>query len=69
VVAVAEIERRPHKRRPCMQKGCGWMQVTSWFVGGPHNIVKVSDKFLELETTAHMLVVHGRTMPPPKVFV
>lgn len=51
------IEKRPHLTRPCPLQGkhdCDWVQVTSWFVGGPFTTVAVPQDVLEREAIDHM---------------
>jgi hypothetical protein len=58
---MANIERRPHLQRPCPfreQEGCGWMQTTSWFVGGPDVTEPVSELALRTEAENHFLLAH-----------
>lgn len=67
---MANIERRPHLRRPCpLQEThhCDWWQVTSWFVGGPDRTEAVSDVYLRLEAEAH-LTAHF-TGTPGRIFL
>lgn len=55
-------ERRPHLQRKCPlaeQMNCDWVQVTSWYVGGPDNKVPVSDTFLRMEAEAHLEAHYG----------
>ena len=54
-------ERRPHLMRPCPlreQDGCDWMQVTSWFVGGPDTTEEISETALRLEAELHFTSRH-----------
>ena len=62
------VERRPHKFKRCVYPGCDWKLVTSWFVGGPHTTVPVSDKVQELNMTTHLVTVHGHSGAPAKIF-
>lgn len=67
---MANIERRPHLQRPCPfreQEGCGWMQTTSWFVGGPETTEQISEIVLRIEAEAHFLSAH-RGRAPKKIF-
>lgn len=55
------VERRPKYQRPCPmreQDGCGWVQVTEWFVGGPDSTMVVPDRFLMAEAEAHLMSAH-----------
>lgn len=48
-------ERRPHLTRRCPVPGCDWVQVISWFVGGPDVTERPSDAFLRMEAEAHLV--------------
>jgi hypothetical protein len=66
-----DVERRPHLQRPCpfrLQEGCGWMQTTSWFVGGPDITQPVSELTLRMEAEAHFLKVHPG-QAPRRIFI
>lgn len=51
-------ERRPHLTRQCPVPGCDWIQVISWFVGGPDTTERVGDMRLRIEAEAHLLNAH-----------
>lgn len=59
------VERRPHLIRVCPVPGCDWMQVTSWFVGGPDVTEAVSDVVLRAQAEAHLISVH---YPIPRTY-
>jgi hypothetical protein len=51
------LEKRPHLVRHCPLKDredCDWVQVTSWYVGGPHRTWTVPQDRLEAEAVKHM---------------
>jgi hypothetical protein len=60
------VERRPHLQRFCPIPGCDWVQVTSWFVGGPDVTEPVPPMYLRLEAEEHLLSAHYR--PSPHIF-
>lgn len=50
-------ERRPHLTRPCplhTSHHCDWVQVTSWYVGGPNKTVPVPEKKLRHDAELHL---------------
>lgn len=51
-------ERRHHLRRACPVPGCDWVQVTSWFVGGPDTTHAINDTYLRVEAEAHITSAH-----------
>jgi accessory colonization factor AcfC len=59
---MANAELRPHLRRPCPLKDshyCDWVQVTSWFVGGPATVVEVPQDQLQRDAERHMEAHYG----------
>jgi hypothetical protein len=62
----SEPERRPHLTVPCPlreQEGCDWVQVISWFVGGPDTTEAVSPTFRRMEAEAHLMERHFHVSP------
>lgn len=60
-------ERRPRFKRGCPVPGCGWEQVTAWFVGSPDVTEEVTETFLRIEAETHLLSAHFT--PDRRIFV
>lgn len=57
-------ERRPHLQRGCPFPDCDWIQVTSWFMGGPDITAAVAPGLLMAEAERHFLTRHMGKTPP-----
>ncbi|AKJ71667.1 hypothetical protein SPI1_4 [Skermania phage SPI1] len=47
-------ERRPRLIRACPVPGCDWVQVTSWYIGGPGTVEDVAPAYLRIQAEDHM---------------